>query len=262
MIRKTIISGRTFQTSLLVAVSILSSCRHEQTTPTKASIPAPFPLVNETILLEPGPNNPANPFDSVGIWHNTILDSVRAFLDTSTGNYSESTAYISRFSKKYLRCTVPYLQDICASVLADTASGFQRVIDESPLTPSVKNYLLQLLHMLKDTRDISSYDDLKKSILKFEFAVAGNKLLPAHDQQIILQASSIARYSSYHWRRIYLAISADQAQAGPLRWFVTVASDVTAGVGGIVGGGTGGLNEVATTAAATSSYWYHFLSAF
>lgn len=220
-------------------------------------------MANETILQKLAPDNPANPFDSAGVWHNIILDSVKAFLDTpGYKEYSQVTLYIYKFSQIHLQIHPQDLSHLSAKILADTTNYFTNVIASGPLPRTTKNYVLSLLEILRRADGDASFHDIKEHILEFENSVICNVQLASGDRQIILQASSIARYSAYHWLRIYNSIPAEQAQAGPLRWFVTVASDVTAGVGGIVGGGNGGVKEVATTAAAASSYWYHFLSAF
>ncbi|MBZ4188891.1 hypothetical protein [Niabella beijingensis] len=147
------------------------------------------------------PNNPANPHDSFGYWHNVILDSIEHQRELERGfSFTGSCNVIRRF---YQRKEWPGLGashfDPIPEIVISAATDITGFINRSYWGDSVKQRLQQLFAILQHSpTDSLGYPGLKTSLLSFEKQVQESKLSEA-DKGVILKCSSLARFSAYRW---------------------------------------------------------------
>ncbi|WP_157097968.1 hypothetical protein [Niabella ginsenosidivorans] len=154
------------------------------------------PTVSET-----EPANLQNPYDSFGYWHNVILDSIEQ--QRKTGNcagFSASCNYIRKFyrMKNWPELAQDHFNKIPQEVM-DAATDVNGFIDRYRWSDSVKTRLAHLVKIIEDvSMDSCTYPEFKNTVRCFEENVLQSGL-PDADQEVILKATSIARYSGYRW---------------------------------------------------------------
>ncbi len=149
------------------------------------------------------PGNPKNPYDSFGYWHNVILDSLD--YQQSVGKCKSPETYCKYVAGLCKRKSWPshkhdHFKEIPATVLnflTDT-DGF---IDRLNWSDSVKSKTKVLFKRLESVATgVCSYQKLKAIITGFEQEILESDL-PPFDKEVLLKASSTARYSGYRWSK-------------------------------------------------------------
>ncbi|MBZ4187610.1 hypothetical protein [Niabella beijingensis] len=154
-----------------------------------------------SVAAENEPANLMNPYDSFGYWHNVILDSIDK--QRTTGNctgFSASCNYIRKFydMHKWQDLTPDHFDQIPQNVM-DAATDVNGYIDRYQWSDSVKKRLSQLVKIIEDvSADSCTYPEFKGAIRCFEESVIKSSL-PVGDREVILKATSIARYSGFRW---------------------------------------------------------------
>lgn len=149
------------------------------------------------------PANPLNPYDSFGYWHNVILDSLE--VERRKGKCKDLASYSShagRFckSKGWMKPTEqqPSQEDISQKII-DFTSDPNGFINHMQWSDAVKNRLQGLFSLIDaEGEGNCSYAKLKQTLTGFEQEVLESPL-PEKDREIILKATSTARFSGYRW---------------------------------------------------------------
>jgi hypothetical protein len=190
--------------------------------------------------------NPSNPFDSVGIMHNFILDSVLPCATISDCVASSNSLISSYYGQYLIGFIMPSVESV-SLLLGDTSTWFEATVDSLQSSNLVKAYLHELFDIITDTTDTTyvDYCVFKSKIVVFENAVTNNNILTTNEKAQILSASSVARHSGYYWMDEF---SEDNNKPGPIyepmgkKWwkkFLRVLGIVACDVaGGVVGGAT------------------------
>lgn len=152
------------------------------------------------------PENPLNPYDSFGYWHNLILDSLDA--ERSKGNCKDLESYAGYAgafckAKGWKKNGAPESSNVkMAQMMVDFTSDPNGFVDGMQWSDSVKLRIRDLFSRL-DTEGASdcSYENLKTTIVGFEQEVLKSSL-PKTDKEVILKASSTARFSAYRWNAL------------------------------------------------------------
>lgn len=149
------------------------------------------------------PANSQNPYDSFGYWHNVILDTLDAQCSKAesqdlavysnyAGNLCKAKGWINR-SK-----TISSHEDI-AQKIVDFTNDPNSFLDRLNWSDSVKSRLEKLFTKIDSVGEAGcSFQQLKRTITDFEQEVL-ESLLPLIDKEVILKASSTARFSGYRW---------------------------------------------------------------
>ncbi|HTG57003.1 MAG TPA: hypothetical protein VL943_12080 [Niabella sp.] len=163
------------------------------------------------------PGNPLNPYDSFGYWHNLILDSLD--VEHAKGKCKDLATYAGyagAFCKAngWKRNGEPETNHAqVAQMIIDFTSDPNGFVDGMQWSDSVKTRLQDLFSRL-DTGGATdcSYEKLKAIIVDFEQEILESSL-PESDKEVILKASSTARFSGYRWNgRPELAKPFEQAE--------------------------------------------------
>lgn len=172
-----------------------------------------------SVVVQPKtlPGNPLNPYDSFGYWHNLILDSLDA--EGSKGSRKDLASYAGYAgafckAKGWKKSGEPETNhEQMAQMMVDFTSDPNAFVNGMQWSDSVKTKLLDLFSRLNTAVAADcSYETLKATIVRFEQEVLESSL-PKIDKEVILKASSTARFSGYRWScRPELAKPFEQAQ--------------------------------------------------
>ena len=203
-----------------------------------------------------GPENPLNKYDSIGYWHNRILDYVQTYnIATDTPDVRASTESVIKFYREERGLEVPEaFFSTVKQTIDDRENDFRHVIATCPYPGHVKAALDSLIAMLKRLSDNGSdYNAIKGSITAFEDNIILDVSLVETDRAIILKTASVARYSIYYWINI-LPSDPPSGRAFKFKNIVKWIAAVTSDIGGAIVSGNAGY------AADCSSYAYDLVT--
>ncbi len=157
----------------------------------------------ETGVVHVVPENPLNPYDSFGYMHNVILDSLD--LERANGKCEDLASYAGYAgklckSKGWMKITDQRSShELIAQKIVDFTNDPNDFINRMQWSDSVKTRLIGFFTMLaSEGENASSFRSLKEAIIRFEQEILGSEL-PVVDKEVILKASSTARFSGYRW---------------------------------------------------------------
>jgi len=210
--------------------------------------------INATVMMST-PENPLNPYDSLGYWHNRIVNYILDCKENTVPDANVSTQCVLQFYKQLYDMDLPASSFTTVSRTVDESNAdIQNVITGCSYDEIVKlklESLIQMIHKLSDNK--STYPVIKTAITGFENGVMQDKLLSAEDSEAILKVTSIARFSIYYWMDVFHA--AEQGDAFFLKNVVKWIAATTSDIGGAIVSG----NDVAY-AADCSAYAYDLIT--
>lgn len=180
---------------LVILPLITIACSDENTEHTIESANKPN-ITKKSVI---GPENAANPYDSAGMLHNEILE----ILDETTSNsqsIEEITILIDSLSAVHpdlmLLSNNPTVSSRVSEItsIVNTNDPATDLLGTLSLSTSARVSFLAFLDSLLLAAD-SPYEDIHPIIVSYETSVIGSNSFSALDKQIILTASSVARYS-------------------------------------------------------------------
>jgi len=196
--------------------------------------------------------NPANPYDSVGILHNKIVDAVllRIAANGDTSLQAITAQVIAFAGSKMPAEAALSLSAATAIAIKNAPDNYAQLIEDTDLSNTAKGYLHTLIIIVKDTsayhNPSSVYPILYNRILGLESQVLSNQQLSSIDRRAVLEVSSVGRYSLFYW------LHNDQQYS--LKKIIRAMATVCGDIGGAVEGYYTG--DVVGTAADASSWWY------
>lgn len=240
----------------IIMLVIVTACKKEDSM--NSAMPA---YVNNTAiaanfsLTMQMPENPQNPYDSVGSLHNSIVAHVLDCKSNTIPDANVSTQYVIKFYKQLYGVDLPASSFATVSSTVDESNtDIQDVIAGSSYNEMVKLKLDSLLRMInKFSDDNTSYPAIKKAIGDFENGVIQDNLLPSEDSEAILRITSIARFSIYYWMNVFK--EPFQGTAFSIKHIVRWIAVTTSDIGGAIVSG----NDVAY-AADCSAYAYDLIT--
>ena len=214
--------------------------------------------------------NEQNPYEEVGIQHNSILrESMNNVMlqKEITGNcdigYAITTSNIISSSYGY---DTTFGRQISLAVIADSNNNFTKAIDKyvSAEIKDVFNSIVDDIYTLGNSNE-TDYSKYKEIIVDYENQILSGDF-SEEDKQILLSGSSVFRHSLYFWdnsdyefeqKSVWKWITVGVADAaGAVCGTATgVAASATLGIGAVVGGIAGGIvGAVGASASAASLY--------
>lgn len=243
---------------------------HETLAPADVNLPLTYMEVYASVT----PENPNNPFDSAGIWHNEILGYIheQSGYVTPLREHSISnlvaTFALERWDHADMRIAVPIPQWQEADGLLQLQN---EIVGNSDLSDSGKQQLQRLLAAVWEhsMEDRFSYPALKHSIMELEHMWLHNASLPVKDTNLLQIAASIARHSAYYWSVDGTALPLESLPAyngapqpaekiafkNIVRFIATVQWDTAGFISGYAGGS---LKEAAGKAAGANGWIHRF----
>lgn len=149
--------------------------------------------------------NPSNPYDFVGQIHNEILNEYIfnvEIKDTTIVGIKNSAKEIALRNKKFLRILgdddfVNMDDNFINSGIADYQNNFSNVIDSLSTGKNGKIGLIKLLTYVMDFE--GTYYEYYDGLFYFEDEILADNNLSVEEKEMILAATSTARYSFDFW---------------------------------------------------------------
>ncbi len=257
--------------AILVGIaSIFYACRKDAEV-TKAAMTSMNSNIAEPVLqsITMVPSNPENRYDSIGIWHNEILDFIDANRTDKSSPLSEPeiSGLVNEFALTRWGYQLPELP-ISTTNWRDT-DGIQAYLDElvsrSTLSDYGRQYFIDLLLVVKEqvSQPDFSYARFKGIVKEMEMQFKADELLANDDRLKLQMAASVARYSTWYWT---IGISDDpDIQPQPveggdtaritLKGIIRAVATISADIGGAASGYVGGSLRGAAGKAAGDSEW-------
>ncbi|WEA02091.1 hypothetical protein [Mucilaginibacter sp. SJ] len=182
------------------------------------------------------PANSANLFDSVGVWHNTGLNYVLAYLnDRKQTRLEQVNQATIMFGHEVMNIEAsPKMLASLNRVLADSAAHFRNIIAKAPLSAAAKTWLQKLFETVEKANPQNpDYTLLKQNLIAIENDVAIDAKLSLNEKQAILGTASVARYSAYYWLNFQ---GFNPGSIGKLKNIIKFIAQVTSDMAGVVEG--------------------------
>lgn len=150
------------------------------------------------------PSNSSNPYDSVGVLHNDILDIYLSGNHTHTSvedidNEVQSLIMASTIVSDSSALILPGI-DVIADILNSPDTSLTNIIDSSDFTGYAKiqfaDFVDSLMMMSND-----EYEYIYDFIILYESSVLTDTSLISNDKRIILTVTSLARHSFYYSKK-------------------------------------------------------------
>lgn len=152
-----------------------------------------------------GPDNPANPFDSAGIIHNEIMETIEetAFNSQSIEDIAILIDSISAIQPELqLLSNDSTLSSRLPEItwIVNNKAAINDVLAASTLGVNAKTSFISFVDSLLLAID-KPYGDIHSMIVSYEASILNNSVLTSNDKRIILTTTSVVRYSVYEEKR-------------------------------------------------------------
>lgn len=204
---------------------------------------------NSTIqkTLTDDAENPANPFDYMGLAHNEGLHATRATWTNKSSTFTDMyTDVVTFVTNNYDPNVVPSKEADCYSIwsaaMADASKYEATLVANSSLSRTGQAYANQILTLCLNPNSTYTYDDLKNSIVAVESTIANDRTLSSSDKDELYKLASIGRYSVLYWvnesaganggstllRTCSAPTATVAAQAAKFNWLAAAVADLGA----------------------------------
>jgi len=182
-------------------IVILSACKKEngvQTVLVQKPLTQTVPL---SASIKDRAANFQNPYDSIGMVHNMVLQTVVGY-QVKTGDTSVATTYkivASFFRQRYGSDIGSQISKAEQNFMHDFPGMQVNSVPDAKLQPLTAAYINKIVTAIHDVKDSTAYGAFKSSIESVESAAINDKSLTVNEQQKVLIAASVARYSLSFW---------------------------------------------------------------
>lgn len=203
--------------------------------------------------------NNANPYDSIGIRHNIVLDSVWNYVQrTKDTTASGKRNYLIGYFKQHLPQRVAEAERILINGPHGSLPGLDKILAGKIISQQTRGLLDSLM---ADIGQMQSLDDCRALVEKIREleTQAQRASISIYEKDLILQAAAIAKYSSVFWHdkiQHNPPPAPDAFLKGILHYIVAVQADTLGAIYGIFSGG------VEAEANYQSSLWTWYFDAF
>jgi len=214
-------------------IVMLAACKKENATNTEGILTVPTSALSMSATQAVLPGNPQNPYDSVGMIHNQVLQKVCSYVnqrkDTTSGGIRKQVSaffqqrYGTSINTQLIRADQHFLITFPA-----------RQVNVIPDKNAPANYCNQILAAINQLKEDSSYQVFYRKIVSIESNVLHDKTLTPEQAQQVLTVASIARYSIAFW--MTKAASNDNDTMGFFRKIWQVINSGLADAGGAIDG--------------------------
>jgi len=155
-------------------------------------------------LVTDDPSNPANPYDSAGLFHNNGLIATQSVWSDTTATFDDLYAAVQTYVGGVLGSESDMQTDL-TTIINDLPDNLAQVIPTFPLSAAGESYFSDLVNVATDFDAVNTYADWKAAVIAVETTVSNDKNLSSDDKSAILAAASIVRYSVKYWANYFYA---------------------------------------------------------
>ncbi|MFB9840931.1 hypothetical protein ACFFOO_01005 [Mucilaginibacter ginsenosidivorans] len=200
------------------------SCKNETMRPNSISL-----STKSFSEISLSPENPGNPYDTIGERHNLILAKVVPEICTSCKPDLAATAKAVTDATAPLQLKTPgdsYYDTVAGTVSLNT----DQLISQLDCSIPAKEMLTELFSILRNSvKNSYGYSDLKGQIIQLENSVNTNGGLNESDKAVVLSACSVARFSSFYWGYSNPPVKSYSLK-GITKWVAAATSDIAGAI--------------------------------
>lgn len=222
---------------------------------------------------------PGNPYDSIGYYHNLILQETRTVWSDKVNNTAED--FFNAASTYCYNHGIPLnatFQDAFAltSAIAADSPNHQSVFATTlGMSQQAVTYTQAIFEIANNSFSYDTYQEYKDDIITQENSILSDNSLSADDRADLLKAASVARHSALYWARELAGYNSDpnidcdpnEAPKSIWGWIKNAIDAVhkwtqkhpvlTADIGGALGGGalSGWIGSALGAAGASLVAW-------
>lgn len=187
-----------------IAVLFLSCAKQAEFGESGGTVSMAWPEV-PVLVHDVGPGNPGNPLDSIGTWHNEILDYIYAN-GLQVCDCGE-TGVIGELVSDYMeqRWQFPLVPEpLSLPVPEDDDIGpyLDGITESAGFSPHAAQLFRQLLETVAVSGGMGtsfSYAVFRETVTGLETQIAGDDHIADSERQALLAAASVARHSMFYW---------------------------------------------------------------
>ncbi|HVW96787.1 MAG TPA: hypothetical protein VHA56_12530 [Mucilaginibacter sp.] len=216
---------KTIQFMLLgLVILILSACKKNDVV--KISTVTNSDLSTRSVTENPA--NSLNPFDSVGYWHNKVLEGIQPCIEKINGLGEDAvTGCVIQFATT-ANLSPPNLSfDNVGLLVKDQVNNYRNILHAMSISQPVKTGLDTLFNIIKRSASQPeiNYGDFKTAVMNYETKITEDEGLTAVQKETLLKSSSVARFSFCYWMNDHPNDTASIFK-NITKWIATVTSDV------------------------------------
>lgn len=145
-------------------------------------------------------SNIKNPFDSIGIWHNVILDSLHTYtLKTSDTTKGGIRKYIAGFAKRHWNIELSTSSKLLLPLWDKENRDYKKLLLHERLSDTGQMLQQELFRAIDSIKSIEYFDRFQNKIEDIEKRVLANKGLSEKEHNLLLVMTAVARHSAYYW---------------------------------------------------------------
>lgn len=188
---------------LLAIITLAAGCGSQGKNDTVSTVNMAVSVRSNPANTDITPDNKTNPYDSIGYWHNRVLEAVHDFiLEKRDTTSSGIQAFIADYFRENRQQEVLKDLKIIPENLPKTIiNDYKKVVFGQPLAPVTVAFLQQIFETIRQCGN-TSYRTFKANIVKIEHRILGNNKLSKRDFAMLLSTTSLARYSGFYWEKI------------------------------------------------------------
>lgn len=182
---------------MLAAALSFGACK-KSSHPSNVSNPPVSNAINATFSHQVSvAGNPANPYDSIGILHNIILDSLRNYVvRTNDTSRIGKSAYLNKFLKGYRG--INFMPAYNPELEFNICTNYKSVLLNVPFSAEGKAMLQRIANVLEQIQSTQEFSNYAGQIKAIEQEILAGRLFPK-EKNYLLIVSSVLRHSGYYW---------------------------------------------------------------
>jgi hypothetical protein len=184
--------------------------------------------------------NPLNPYDSIGVIHNQVINVSCAYIQKTgdTSNTSIRNQVAGFFKIRYGTDINSRLMVTYGQFKKEFPGGQYASAPKGIFSATAESYLNRLLGTIQSIKDTNGYTTFKAAVVGIENMVIKDKNISADEQQHILMVGAVARYSMSYWLQL---VNTGNGESDPMGFFHNVwkainvaAADTCGAIDGMV----------------------------
>lgn len=219
---------------------MLAACNKEKPASPKV---APAKVIS-TLSIRAANNdraaNPLNPYDSIGVIHNQVMDVTCDYIQKTgdTTGASIRTQVAAFFKNRYGADIGNGLIEMGKHFTEEFPGRQFTDVPEGVFNNATEKYLNRIIAAIQSVKDVNGYDNFKTAVLDVENEVTKDRRLLPAEQKHILIVSAVARYSMSYWLQ---KVDTSSDEAYPMGFFHNLwkainvaAADTCGAIDGII----------------------------
>ncbi|WP_025144883.1 hypothetical protein [Pedobacter jeongneungensis] len=186
---------------LIIVFAVLIGCTKEKNQG-RQNDPLVTDVKPDLINTYSGPAaNNRNPYDSIGIEHNKLLDSLRNYVAVNNDTtHAGAVKYLQQYFLKHKGIRVyPVMEkETGIAIIQD----YHKFMQQPGFSVEAQKYILEMMTVLDGIRDMEHFEAYRDKLISIENSVLISRL-DIKEAKYILATASVLRHSGYYWMKVF-----------------------------------------------------------